>query len=78
MSGNYAFRHAVGVYYAPNCQFILILFFQMSIWEGPDSGGECICGVMYCAIILGANKTTISVATGHVETHPFTTSPLVT
>ncbi|KAK7062589.1 hypothetical protein VNI00_000077 [Paramarasmius palmivorus] len=25
---------------------------------------------MYCAIILGADKTTVSVATGHVEYHP--------
>lgn len=25
---------------------------------------------MYCPIILGADKTTVSVATGHVEYHP--------
>ena len=25
---------------------------------------------MYCAIILGADKTTVSVATGNVEYHP--------
>ena len=27
-------------------------------------------GVMYCPIILGADKTTVSVATGHVEYYP--------
>ena len=27
-------------------------------------------GTMYCPIILGSNKTTVSVATGHVEYHP--------
>ncbi|KAF5386701.1 hypothetical protein D9615_002102 [Tricholomella constricta] len=28
------------------------------------------CGAMYCPIILGSDKTTVSVATGHVEYHP--------
>ena len=27
-------------------------------------------GAMYCPIILGSNKTTVSVATGNVEYHP--------
>ena len=27
-------------------------------------------GAMYCGIILGADKTTVSVATGNVEYHP--------
>jgi len=27
-------------------------------------------GLMYCPIILGSDKTTVSVATGHVEYHP--------
>ncbi|KAF8814457.1 hypothetical protein BYT27DRAFT_7219837 [Phlegmacium glaucopus] len=27
-------------------------------------------GTMYCPVILGADKTTVSVATGHVEYHP--------
>jgi hypothetical protein len=27
-------------------------------------------GVLYCPIILGADKTTVSVATGHIEYHP--------
>ena len=30
---------------------------------------------MYCPIILGADKTTVSVATGHVEYHPLYFSP---
>ncbi|KAF8811058.1 hypothetical protein BYT27DRAFT_7278824 [Phlegmacium glaucopus] len=30
---------------------------------------------MYCPIILGADKTTVSVATGHVEYHPLYMSP---
>ena len=27
-------------------------------------------GVMYCPIILGSDKMTVSVATGHVKYHP--------
>ncbi|KAH9031198.1 hypothetical protein EDB85DRAFT_2074139 [Lactarius pseudohatsudake] len=27
-------------------------------------------GAMYCAVVLGSDKTTVSVATGHVEYHP--------
>lgn len=27
-------------------------------------------GTMYCAVILGSDKTTVSVATGNVEYHP--------
>ena len=27
-------------------------------------------GALYCPIILGADETTVSVATGHVEYHP--------
>jgi len=27
-------------------------------------------GAMYCGIIIGSDKTTVSVATGHVEYHP--------
>lgn len=27
-------------------------------------------GALYCPIILGADKTTVSVATGHIEYHP--------
>ena len=27
-------------------------------------------GAMYCPIILGSDKMTVSVATGHVEYHP--------
>ncbi|KAK1233232.1 hypothetical protein PQX77_003616 [Marasmius sp. AFHP31] len=31
---------------------------------------ESVDGAMYCPLILGADKTTVSVATGHVEYHP--------
>ena len=27
-------------------------------------------GAMYCAVVLGSDKTTVSVATGNVEYHP--------
>ena len=27
-------------------------------------------GAVYCAVILGSNKTTVSIATGNVEYHP--------
>ncbi|KAE9386188.1 hypothetical protein BT96DRAFT_1086980 [Gymnopus androsaceus JB14] len=40
------------------------------IYEDPETGGENVAGAMYCLIILGADKTTVSVATGHVEYHP--------
>ena len=30
---------------------------------------------MYCPVIIGSHKTTVSVATGHVEYHPFYISP---
>lgn len=32
-------------------------------------------GAMYCPIVVGSDKTTVSVATGHVEYHPFYISP---
>ncbi|KAL0059223.1 hypothetical protein AAF712_014031 [Marasmius tenuissimus] len=32
--------------------------------------GDAVDGAMYCPIIIGADKTTVSVATGHVEYHP--------
>ena len=32
-------------------------------------------GTVYCPIILGADKTTVSVATGHIEYHPLYFSP---
>ncbi|KAE9400903.1 hypothetical protein BT96DRAFT_1095902 [Gymnopus androsaceus JB14] len=41
-----------------------------SIYEDPETGGDRVAGAMYCPIILGADKTTVSVATGHVEYHP--------
>ncbi|KAI9436943.1 hypothetical protein H4582DRAFT_1816026, partial [Lactarius indigo] len=34
------------------------------------SGDPTMEGAMYCAVILGSDKTTVSVATGHVEYHP--------
>ncbi|KAL0568424.1 hypothetical protein V5O48_013559 [Marasmius crinis-equi] len=32
--------------------------------------GATVQGAMYCPIILGADKTTVSIATGHVKYHP--------
>ncbi|KAJ3999966.1 hypothetical protein F5050DRAFT_1563996 [Lentinula boryana] len=40
------------------------------IYNDPETGGDRVIGSMYCPIILGADKTTVSVATGHVEYHP--------
>jgi Plavaka transposase len=31
---------------------------------------ETTYGALYCPVILGADKTTVTVATGHVEYHP--------
>ncbi|KAF9063580.1 hypothetical protein BDP27DRAFT_1202988, partial [Rhodocollybia butyracea] len=41
-----------------------------AIYDNPDMGGANVLGAMYCPIILGADKTTVSVSTGHVEYHP--------
>ncbi|KAJ3791358.1 hypothetical protein GGU11DRAFT_751978 [Lentinula aff. detonsa] len=40
------------------------------IYNNPETGGDRVIGSMYCPIILGADKTTVSVAMGHVEYHP--------
>lgn len=67
MSGNYSWRHSVSSLqlYENNSLFIILLF-QTDIFNNNPS----IEGAMYCPIILGADKTTVSVATGHVEYHP--------
>ncbi|KAF8806288.1 hypothetical protein BYT27DRAFT_7191619 [Phlegmacium glaucopus] len=42
-------------------------------WRHADTiyhNDESTKGTLYCPIILGADKTTVSVATGHVEYHP--------
>lgn len=39
---------------------------QSHIYEDDPS----LAGSMYCPIICGTDKTTVSVATGHVEYHP--------
>lgn len=42
--------------------------FQTQIYE--DDKDDCVDGAMIVPIILGADKTTVSVATGHVKYHP--------
>ena len=49
-----------------NSYLIFIIINKTEIFE-TDAATE---GAMYCAIILGADKTTVSVATGNVEYHP--------
>lgn len=44
---------------------VLILMPQDKISEDPNTHGA-----MLCPIILGADKTTVSTATGHSEFHP--------
>ena len=45
------------------------LFVQSKIAEDPMTHGS-----MLCPVIAGADKTTVSVATGHTEYHPVYTS----
>ncbi|KAF8807978.1 hypothetical protein BYT27DRAFT_7223733 [Phlegmacium glaucopus] len=46
-------------------------FIETEIYETNNSMKDS----MYCPIILGADKTTVSVATGHVKYHPLYMSP---
>ena len=67
MLGNLAWRCSVSV-------SVLLLLGNMSLWcciqvdifaSDPTTEGS-----MLCPIILGSDKTTVTVATGHVEYHP--------
>ena len=42
-----------------------MLYFQDKIAEDPATHGS-----MFCPIVLGSDKTTVSVATGNQEYHP--------
>ncbi len=67
MSGNYAWRHSVGLSGSLSRVDILILsFFRAKYTLTTLAQGR----QMYVGIILGADKTTVSVATGHVKYHP--------
>lgn len=65
MSGNYSWRHSV-------CFLLTSILISMLTQPQNDifNNDPSTEGAMYCPIILGADKTTVSVATGHVEYHP--------
>jgi len=65
MSGNIAWRHCVSHQHLQDA-CVLIMPFQNEI----ISSNPRALGAMYCPIILGSDKTTVSVATGHIEYHP--------
>ena len=65
MSGNIAWRRSVSI--------SLPLILRMSLHAAQNeifTSDPTTEGAMYCPIILGSDKTTVSVATGHVEYHP--------
>lgn len=67
MSGNFAWRHAVNpVDLQHGLDDCSLVYLQNEIYD-TDASTE---GAMYCTIIAGADKTTVSVATGNVEYHP--------
>ena len=69
MSGNFTWRHTVShIFLVP--YWGLILFWTDIYMADPTTEGT-----MYCPITLGADKTTVSVATGHVEYYPLYFSP---
>jgi hypothetical protein len=71
MSGQWAWQQAVSLV-ADWLVRRLLIYVQDKI-----SDDETIdsCGAMLLPIILGADKTTVSVATGHTEYHPLYISP---
>jgi len=65
MSGNIAWRCCVSHWHLQDACVLIMLFQNEIINSNPRA-----LGAMYCPIILGSDKTTVSVATGHVEYHP--------
>ena len=65
MSGNIAWRRCVSHWHLQDT-YVLIMPFQNEI----ISSNPRALGAMYCPIILRSDKTTVSVATGHIEYHP--------
>ena len=65
-SGNIAWRHSVSISIPLISRMGIHGDAQDDIFAS-DPNTE---GAMYCPIILGSDKTTVSVATGHVEYHP--------
>lgn len=68
MSGNMAWRRSVSTF----ASFILSIPCPYGAVQQDDifASDPTTEGSMYCPIILGSDKTTVSVATGHVEYHP--------
>jgi len=67
MSGNLAWQRSVSV-------SVLLLLGNVSLWcciqDDIFASDPTTEGSMLCPIILGSDKTTVTVATGHVEYHP--------
>ena len=65
MSGQWAYREAVSFAVTPVIPLLTLCPAQTKIAEDPRTHGA-----MLVPVILGADKTTVSVATGHQEYHP--------
>lgn len=71
MSSTWAWKKAVRFYpHLSHIYSLIVSLFQTQIAEDPQAHGA-----MLVPIILGADKTTVSVATGNQEYHPVYTSP---
>jgi len=67
MSGNFAYRRSVRSFLHSEIYPVNTLrYCQTQIYNADPSTK----GALYCPIILGSDKTIVSVATGHVEYHP--------
>ena len=69
MSGDWAWKQAVGQSDSRSVKD-LIFFFQDKIAEDPSTHGA-----MFVPVVVGSDKTIVSVATGHQEYHPVYMSP---
>jgi hypothetical protein len=69
MSGNYAWRHCVSfnLYNFTYRHYRGLPAPQDVIYEEDPVNNE---GAMYVAVILGSDKTTVTVGTGNIEYHP--------
>lgn len=66
MSANYAWRHCVS-FIPHDFSYLCLPALQDMIYEEDPINNE---GAMYVAVILGSDKTTVTVGTGNIEYHP--------
>jgi Plavaka transposase len=70
MSANIAWNHCVSTRFCIHSLHVQYTNYLCFIKDAIAVSHTDTHGAMYCPIILGSDKTTVSVATGHVEYHP--------